>query len=85
VVAPPRQRPGHLDRKDLREIKARQARIEIAKGIKNATEAKNATEMPAGQARLLHAQQNNILPRTTMEERVASETDYLEWSWSKSG
>jgi len=62
----------------------RQARTEIATGIKIAKEAKTATqtktakEMQAGQARLHHAQQDNILPRTTMAERVASETNYLE-------
>jgi hypothetical protein len=85
VGAPPPQRPGQQDRKDLQEIKARQARTEIATGIKIVIETKFATEMLGGQARLLHAQQDNILPRTTMEERVASETNNLEWSRCKFG
>ena len=78
VGAPPPQRPGQQDRKDPPEIKARQDRTEIATGIKIATETKTATETRAGPARLHHAQQDNILPRTTMEERVASETNNLE-------
>jgi hypothetical protein len=75
--APPPQLPARLGLKDLREIQARPT----GTGIETATETetKTTTEMQAGQATLPHAQQDNILIGTTMEDQFASGTKHLQW------
>jgi hypothetical protein len=74
---PPPQRPDQLDLRDLREIQARRTATGIETAIE--TETKTTTEMQAGQATLRHAQQDSILTGTTMEDRFALETKYLQW------
>jgi hypothetical protein len=65
VGAPPPQQPAQPDPRDLREIKARQVRTEIARGIKIAIET--ATERQAVQARPRHARRASILIQTTTD------------------
>jgi hypothetical protein len=69
--APPLQRPGQQDLKDLREIKVRRARTQTATGIEIATGTKTATEM---QAHRHCVRRDNIRPRTPAEDGLASET-----------
>jgi hypothetical protein len=75
--APPPQRPGHQDLKDLREIKARRARtligtaIEIKIAIVTRIRTRIATAM---QARRHRARKDNIRPKTPTAGGLASET-----------
>jgi hypothetical protein len=70
--APPLQRPGRQDLKDLREIKARPARTQT--GIEIAIGTKTATEMQAHRRR---AREDSIRPRTPTGDGLASETRNL--------
>jgi hypothetical protein len=65
VGAPPPQQPAQPDPRDLREIKARQVRTEIATRIEIATET--AIERQAVRARPRHARQDSILSQTTTD------------------
>jgi len=71
--APPLQRPGQQDPKDLREIKARRARTPTMIGIEIVTGTETATVM---QAHRHCARQGNIRPKTAEDGR-ASETKRL--------
>jgi hypothetical protein len=74
--APPLQRPGQQDLKDLREIRAQRARTPTGIGIaiEIATGTKTATEMQAHRRR---AREDNIRPRTPTDDGLASETKHL--------
>jgi hypothetical protein len=82
--APPLQRLGQQDLKDLREIKARRARtpIETGTAIETAIGTKTASET---QAHLRRAREDNIRPRTPTDDGLALETKHLVRSATRRG
>jgi len=72
AAVPPLQRPGQLDLKDLREIKARQARTQTAIGTVIAIETATGTKTTM-QAHRRRVRKDNILSKTPTDGGPALE------------